>query len=213
MFQKDLELTCIIVSKKTRSNALGRGLYAHSPHKSLLLKKKHVEARLKFAAQHLDKPVKYWQNIVWYIVKNVYSLDARIHTMFGGQMALHITPKHHGVALAKIPIIEGRMNGKMYRDILDKNLLPSTRMMKMKRGWTFQWDNDPKHSQGNSQLVSEKESKAARMASQSPDLNPIEYLWKELTIRVHRRGHGTFKIWRPFVSKNGPKSHLSNAYD
>ncbi len=43
-------------------------------------------------------------------------------------------------------------------------------------GW-WRWnkgDNDPNHSQANSRLVSEKENKAARMASQSPDLNPIE---------------------------------------
>ncbi len=64
--QNDLELACIIVSKKIIINALNRhGLYARSPCKALLLKKKHVEAHLKFAAQQLDKPVKYWGNIVW----------------------------------------------------------------------------------------------------------------------------------------------------
>ena len=42
----------------------------------------------------------------------------------------------------RLHIIEGRMNGKMYRDILDKNLLPSTRMMKMKRRWTFQQESE-----------------------------------------------------------------------
>ena len=41
----------------------------------------------------------------------------------------------------KLHIIEVRINGQIYREILDKNLLPSTRMMKMKRGWTFQIPN------------------------------------------------------------------------
>ncbi len=53
----------------------------------------------------------------------------------------------------------------------------STRMMKMKQGWTFQQDNDHNHSQGKSQLVSEKENKAARMAQ------PIT--WLESNIRTN----------------------------
>src|SRR4029434_1293115 len=90
---------------------------------------------------------------------NLNSLDAIMHTMFGGQMALYIIPtvKFGGgnimvwgcfsaYGTGKLHTIEGRMNRKMYRDILDKNLLPTTRMMKMTRGWTFQQDNDPKHT-------------------------------------------------------------------
>ncbi len=42
--------------------------------------------------------------------------------------------------------IEGPMDGAMYRKILDKNLLPSVRTLKMCRGWVFQHDNDPKHA-------------------------------------------------------------------
>ncbi len=49
--------------------------------------------------------------------------------------------------------------GKLYRDILDKKSAAIYQIMKMKWGWTFQQDNDPKHSQGNSQMVLEKEIK------------------------------------------------------
>ncbi len=90
--QKDLELACTIVSKKRISNTINHcDLYARSPCKALLLKKKHAEV-------HLDKPMKYWQNtcIVW-------SDKTKKCTLWMPQYTpLDITPKHHGVALAKI---------------------------------------------------------------------------------------------------------------
>lgn len=50
----------------------------------------------------------------------------------------------------KLHFVEEGMNGKMYRNILDKYLLLAARMMKLKQGWTFKQVIDPKHSQGNS---------------------------------------------------------------
>jgi len=41
--------------------------------------------------------------------------------------------------------IERKMDGEKYRQILEENLLPSARKMKLGRNFTFQHDNDPKH--------------------------------------------------------------------
>ena len=42
--------------------------------------------------------------------------------------------------------IEGKMNGAKYRKILDENLLQSTQDFRLGRRFTFQQDNDPKHT-------------------------------------------------------------------
>ncbi|KAF2354730.1 Transposase Tc1-like [Trinorchestia longiramus] len=48
--------------------------------------------------------------------------------------------------VGKLHIIEGTMNGRKYREILEEELLPSPRLLKLKRGWKFQRDNDPRHT-------------------------------------------------------------------
>ena len=42
--------------------------------------------------------------------------------------------------------IKGKMNGLKYREILDENLLQSAQDLRMRRRFTFQLDNDPKHT-------------------------------------------------------------------
>ncbi|KAK3518294.1 hypothetical protein QTP86_003824 [Hemibagrus guttatus] len=161
----DLQRAGTKVTKATISNTLRRqGLKSCSARRVPLLKPVHVRVRLESAREHLDDPEEDWENVIWSDETKIelFGKNSTCGVWRRKNAELHPkntipTVKHGGGNImlwgcfsAKGPgrliRVKERMKGAMYREILSKNLLPSARALKMKRGWVFQHDNDPKHT-------------------------------------------------------------------
>ena len=84
--------------------------------------------------------------------------------------------------------ISGIMDRFVYRDILEKQMVPFADD-NMPLRWQFQQDNDPKHA---SKLIktwfNTNQINLMKWPVNSPDLNPIENLWKQLDDAIQLKG-------------------------
>ncbi len=163
----DLKAAGTIVTKKTIGNTLRReGLKSCSAHKVPLLKKAHVQARLKFANDSEEN----WVKVLW-------SDETKIE-LFGINSTRRVWRRRNAAYDPKNTIPTVKHGGGQDHCTASKGrwMGPCTvraRALKMGRGWVFQHDNDPKHTaKATKKWLKKKHIKVLEWPSQSPDLHP-----------------------------------------
>jgi hypothetical protein len=106
--------------------------------------------------------------------RHVWRKPGTIPTVKYGGGSIMLSEYFSAPRTGRLVMLEGKMNGAKYREILDENLLQSTQDLRLGRRFTFQQDNNPKHTAKTTQeWLRDKSLNVLECPSQSRDLNPI----------------------------------------
>jgi len=155
--------------------------------------------RYQFALKHIGLADNFWNQVIFSDESkfNLFGSDGKCKVWRKPRTALdrknmNITVKHGGGSvmvwgcfsasgLGSLVFIDGKMDGAMYRKILQQHLRQDADKMGLLDSFYFYQDNDPKHkARDTREWLLYNCPHIMETPPQSPDCNPIEHVWDYL---------------------------------
>ena len=200
------KISGIDVSSKTTLRRLNEmGYHSRTAKKKPLLTNKQKLKRLAWAKKHQSWTIEQWREVIW-------TDESRFCISFGDKgpkvwrqkgeeflpSCLKTAIKHPGSymvwgsmaakGVGMLIGVEGNIDSEKYQDVLHQGLLPLIEPDKILHGFTFQQDLAPcNSSKSTSRWFEEFCIGILEWPGNSPDLNPLENLWRSLKKHAKKR--------------------------